>query len=77
MTNGFLSVKTPYLVVNRPNVKVPDDFAKYAGRMTNKTKFVSECSGYTEFASVDVNMLTALEDEKAEIESILKGGFYA
>lgn len=77
MTNGFLSVKTPYLVVNRPNVKVPDDFAKYSGRMTNKTKFVSECSGYTEFASVDVNSLTALEDEKAEIESILKGGFYA
>lgn len=77
MTNGFLSVKTPYLVVNRPNVKVPDDFAKYSGRMTNKTKYVSECSGYTEFASVDVNSLTALEDEKAEIETILKGGFYA
>lgn len=77
MTNGFLSVKTPYLVTNRPVVDIPVDFAKYTGRMSNKTKFVSECSGYTEFASVDVNMLTALEDEKAEIEQILKGGFYA
>jgi len=77
MTNGFLSVKTPYLVCNRPNIKVPEDFEKYTGRMCNKTKYVYDCSGYTEYMSIDVDSVTALDDEKAEIESILKGGFYA
>lgn len=78
MTNGFMSVKSPHLVMNRPVIDVPADFEKIQGRMSNKTKLVSECSGYTEYFKVDVNGIDrATDKEKEMIENILLGGFYA
>ena len=78
MTNGFLSVKEPHIVANRPIVDIPEDFDDLMGRMSNKTKKVSDLTGYTEFFKVDVEGVNnATESEKRLIEQILTGGFYA
>jgi hypothetical protein len=78
MTDGFLSVKEPPIVANRPVVDIPADFDDLMGRMSNKTKKFSDLTGYTEFFKVDVEGVSnATESEKRLIEQILTGGFYA
>lgn len=76
-TGGFLSVRTPYLIIERPKQSLPKDYANFNGFPSNITLAVGECKGYTAYEVIDVDQIPALQEEKDEIESILKGGFYA
>lgn len=50
------------------------EFASLRGRPLERATSLSGLSGYTEFADVHLNVPNALEDEKAELESLLKSG---
>lgn len=49
-------------------------FASLRGRPLERPMQLYELSGYTEFSDVHLNVPNALEDEKAELESLLKSG---
>ena len=69
----------PYcrLIIKRPIMLdgySQDDFGHCYGFATNKTGVVSDFSGYTKFASIDLSGVSCSESMKAQIKSIMLSG---
>lgn len=75
-SGGILSVKKPYLIIERPRQSLPAYQNTYTGYPCNVTMSVGDCSGYTEYETINLDGLFLTDSEKAELESILKGGVY-
>lgn len=73
-TSGFMSIQYPYLIECRSIRDMPQNYSKYEGIPLNKYKRVGDLSGFTTFDSVHVNISSATDSEKTEIERILKEG---
>lgn len=73
-TSGFMSIQYPYLIECRSIRDMPQNYSKYEGIPLNKYKRVGDLSGFTMFDSVHVNISSATDSEKTEIERILKEG---
>lgn len=73
---GALGGMKPYVIVSKPVSEQPNNYNNLIGNMSNKYAKVSNLTGYNELESFKLNVPDATEEEKAEIESILKSGFY-
>lgn len=71
---GQLAIQKPYLIVERPRQCVPKKQNSYTGYPSFQTKQVSSQSGYTTWATIHLESLTATADEKNEIGMIMKKG---
>lgn len=71
---GQLAIQKPYLIVERPRQCVPKKQNTYTGYPSFQTKQVSSQSGYTTWATIHLESLTATADEKNEIGMIMKKG---
>lgn len=71
---GLLSVKTPFVIIQRPNVSVPDYVQNYVGQTANKTASLGSCSGFTMVAYCHIDGISATPGEISEIETLLKQG---
>lgn len=71
---GILSVQKPFIVIQRPEYDPPSNLASYVGNTTFKTVTLGSCSGFTMVDEVHLDGFAATQAEKAEIESMLKGG---
>ena len=71
---GLMGVKKPFVVIERQRYSVPDNYEKFVGFMSNITMSLGACSGITYVEQVHLEGITATSAEKAEIESLLKGG---
>ena len=73
---GAMGAKNPYLIVTRPKqIQVPNYNALY-GYQAHKMVRIGDCSGYLRCREVHVISLTASDEEKAQIEQLLKTGVY-
>lgn len=75
---GFLAKKTPYLIFKHQMPNKPANYPRQYGYPSNIRRKIAELPAgqYCEVDAIDITALPALDVEKAEIESILKGGFY-
>ena len=73
---GAMGIKKPYLIVKRPCQKVVPNYNKNYGYPAHKMVTISECSGYLRAREVNVISVTATEEEKKLIETMLKTGIY-
>lgn len=71
---GIMGVQKPFVVIERPNISVPDNVQHYVGQTSNITANLGGCSGFTVVESVHLNNISATSEELAEIDSLLKGG---
>ena len=71
---GTLSVQVPYFIITRPEQSIPSNYQHYSGLPCNITKKLSDVHGYTECESVYIDVPNATENEKKEIEHLLKTG---
>ena len=71
---GAMGIKTPYLIIERPQTKVAETFPELAGYPTNYSCKLSECSGHVVVKHVHVEGLNATDSELDKINSILKSG---
>lgn len=72
---GFMNVKTPYLIIDRPISSLPEDYGHINGYMSNITKTIGYLSGYTEISECNLNNFSnATDKEVNEIMSLLKSG---
>jgi hypothetical protein len=71
---GALSVQVPYFIISRPVQSIPNLYEHYNGLPANITKKLSEVSGMTVVDNIFINLPTATDNEKNEIETLLKGG---
>ena len=74
---SFANEQSCRLIIKRPVMLdgySQSDFGKCYGFATNRTGLVSEFSGYTQFAAVDLSGVECSETEKAQIKSLLLSG---
>lgn len=71
---GMLSSQTPYLIISRPRLCMPDNYGHYHGYPSNITRKLGELSGYTVVSNIHLDGLDATSSEIEELESILKAG---
>lgn len=75
-TFGAMGIKKPFIIVKRPKQKVVPGYNENYGYPAHKMVALSECSGYTRVREVDVISVTATEEEKKLIETMLKEGIF-
>lgn len=71
---GAMGIKTPYLIIERPQTKVADTFPQLAGYPTNKSVILNDCSGHVVIKHVHVEGINATQGELIEIENLLESG---
>lgn len=71
---GIMSIQKPYVIIERPNVSVPNYVEKYVGQASNITRSLGSCSGFTVCEYLHLDGITATTGEISEIEALLKGG---
>ena len=71
---GMLGVQTPFVVIERPRYSVPNKVERYSGQVSNITRQLSECSGFTACEYIHLDGLNATADEITEIENMLYKG---
>lgn len=73
---GFLSVKQPYLIFERPLPSVSANFKKDRGYMSNISGPLSEFYGYTEVLYAEISGIPCTEEERLRIKNLLTEGVY-
>lgn len=71
---GLMSCQTPFLVITRPRMSVPDKLNKFVGLTTNVTMNLSQVKGFTQVEHVHLSGIAATEDEKDELQRLLRQG---
>ena len=71
---GIMSIMTPYVIIERPSLSVPDSIQRHVGQTSNITMQLGTCSGFTMCDYVHLDNISATTEEITEIESMLKAG---
>lgn len=71
---GFMGEMTPYITIIRPEQQFPENYQNYVGVPSFISSTVGANSGYTKVQEIHVDIATATETERLEIESLLKQG---
>ena len=75
-TYGAMGAKKPFIIVKRPNQKVVPGYNTNYGYPAHTMVLISACSGYLRAKEVDIISVTATEEEKKMIETMLKSGIF-
>lgn len=72
---GAMGAKVPYLIINRPQTALPENYLDIEGIGSNKTVTLNTCAGYTRIKEVYLQGIgDATEGELNELETLLKAG---
>lgn len=71
---GMLGVRKPYLVVTRPRQALPASQNTYTGYPSYMTCMLGDLIGFTVMETVHLQDMSATDEEKAEIDRLLKTG---
>lgn len=72
---GAMGAKTPYLIIERPQTAIAEDFGGYQGKGANSVRTVSEMSGYFKFSDVHTDSISgAAQSEIEAIRAALESG---
>ena len=72
--SGYLAVRRPYLIIERPRMCNPEEYGRYNGRPSMIYMNLGECAGYTEVQSIQFENIAATNPELAELSELLKSG---
>ena len=72
--SGAMGCKTPYLIIERPQIKTAVTFPRIEGYPTNYSSRLRDLNGQVNVKSVHVEGINATDVELKEIESLLKSG---
>lgn len=71
---GAMGIKIPYLIISRPQTRIANNVANFAGKPTNATMTLGECSGFVRVSDVHLSISNAFVSELNDIERLLKQG---
>lgn len=72
--NGWVGIQYPYLVFTRSKVSYPDGYGEHFGYPSMKKERLGSLTGYTKIAEIHLDGLECLEEERQELETLLKNG---
>lgn len=73
---GILSILTPYVIIERPDISMPSDMYKHIGNTCNMTYTLGAIEGFTMCEYVHIEGCPGTSEEIKEIEALLKEGVY-
>lgn len=73
---GAMGVKKPYIIVKRPVQKIVTNYQLEYGFPAHKFVRIGACTGYLRVRECNVISSTATNDEKQQIEELLKAGVF-
>lgn len=71
---GYLGVRRPFLIIERPNMCMPEQYQQFNGFPAMITMPLSECTGFTQVQQVQLTGMEATNPEQSEILQMLKTG---
>lgn len=71
---GYLGVRRPYLIIQRPRMCMPNEYRSFNGYPSMITLNIGDCKGYTKVQQVQLKNVPATNPEQSEIMQLLKGG---
>ena len=71
---GLMGVQRPYIIIERPNISIPNGRHTFVGNTTNVTMPLSSCSGFTMVDEIHLDGVPCTENERDELYQILKKG---
>jgi hypothetical protein len=71
---GIMGVQKPFIIIERPNISVPNKVQNYVGQTSNITANLGGLSGYTIVEYCHIEGVPCTTEELAEIESLLHQG---
>lgn len=71
---GFMGIKKPYLILSRPIQSLAESYNHFNGYVSNIKMKLGDCNGFTKVDMVHLEAIPCMDEEKAEIESLLKSG---
>lgn len=71
---GAMGIKTPYLIIERPQTKIAETFPELAGYPTNYSCKLNECSGHVVVKHVHIEGINATDSELDKINNLLMSG---
>lgn len=72
--SGYLGVRRPYLIIERPNMCMPANYQSFNGFPSMITLSLGSCKGFTRVQQVQLTGMSATNPEQAEILTLLKSG---
>lgn len=72
--SGYLGVRRPFVIIERPNMCMPANYQALNGFPSMITMELSTCKGFTRIQQVQLTGLHATNPEQAEILELLKSG---
>lgn len=72
--SGYLGVRRPFLIIERPNMCMPENYQALNGFPSMITLDLATCKGFTRVQQVQLTGLGATNPEQAEIMEFLKNG---
>lgn len=72
--SGYLGVRRPFVIIERPNMCMPANYQTLNGFPAMITMSLGSCKGYTRVQQVQLTGLHATNPEQAEILQLLKSG---
>ena len=72
--SGFMGIKKPYLILSRPIQSLAESYNHFNGFVSNIKMKLGDCNGFTKVDMVHLEAIPCMDEEKAEIESLLKSG---
>jgi len=73
-SSGIMGVQKPFIIIERPNISVPNKVQHYMGQTSNMTAGLGGLRGMTIVEAVHLEGIPCTTSELAEIESILHQG---
>lgn len=73
---GSMGIKKPYIIVTRTNPYTADNYNSLYGYPSNKRVTLGSLSGFTRVKDVNVNTVSATDEEKEMLDSLLKEGIF-
>lgn len=65
---------TPFVVIDFPEVNIPNGFQNYSGYITNLYQKMSSMRGFTQFDNVRITETNCTDDEQNELKNLLESG---
>lgn len=72
--SGYLGVRRPFVIIERPNMCLPENYQALNGYPAMITMELGSCSGFTKIQQVQLTGCSATNPEQDEIMSLLKVG---
>lgn len=74
MSAGYLGIQKCFIIISRPNQSLAKDYNTFVGYPSNITSTLGSLKGFTQVESIHLENIPATDEEKSEIEAILKEG---